>query len=121
MEKEKTRFGIAVILGFIVMILFALVWVNRLDMIPVPGPFFGGIVAGYLAGKDFLNGGKAGLISGIFGAIAVSIDLMLNTRYLMTAIPSFSQLAGVLFLIVAIIYFPVLAFIGGALGGLLKG
>ena len=121
MEKEKIQFGTAVLLGFVVMILFALLTVNILELIPVVGPFFGGIVAGYYAGKDFLNGAKAGLVSGMLGLTAVSIDFMLNTGYLGAAVPHVLQVAGIMFLIWAmIIYFPVLAFIGGAIGGSLK-
>ncbi len=121
MESEKLQFWTAVFLGFVVMILFAILTVNILELIPVVGPFFGGIVAGYFAGKDFLNGAKAGLASGLLGLLAVSIDFMLNTGYLRAAIPHALQVAGVLFLIWAmIIYFPILAFIGGALGGPLK-
>ena len=120
MDEERTRFATAAVAGFIVMILFALVTVNFLKLIPLAGPFAGGLVAGYLCGKDYLTGGKAGMAAGTFGALAVWADFILNTNYLPSAVPSFPGIAGVLFLILAIIYFPVLAFIGGAFGGFLK-
>ncbi len=121
MEKEKIRFWTAVLVGFVVMLLFAILTVNVMDLVPVVGPFFGGIVAGYLAGKDLLNGAKAGFAAGVLGLAAVSIDFMANTGYLRAAIPSVLQVAGVLFLVWAmIVYFPILAFTGGALGGAVR-
>ena len=122
MESEKLQFWTAVFLGFVVMILFAILTVNILNALyrwSVRSS--AGSLPGNFAGKDFLNGAKAGLASGLLGLLAVSIDFMLNTGYLRAAIPHALQVAGVLFLIWAmIIYFPILAFIGGALGGPLK-
>jgi hypothetical protein len=120
MEKEKIQFGAAVIIGFIVMLLFGILTVNIMQFIPIFGPFIGGLVAGLIAGKDFLNGGKAGLVAGLFGAVGVAIDIMANTSYFKIAIPQFPQFAGFIFLIIAIFYFPILAFIGGAIGGRLR-
>ncbi len=121
MEKEQARFAVAVAFGFFIMILFAVVTVNILKLIPLAGPFVGGFVAGYLCQKGYLIGGRAGMTAGIFGAFAVWIDLILNTRYLTSTVPTVPGVAGVLLLILAIIYFPVLAFLGGAFGGMVKG
>ena len=119
MDQEKIRFGTAVVAGAVVMILFALVTVNIMRLIPLAGPFIGGLVAGFLAGKDFQNGGKAGALAGWLGAVFVWVDIMMNTGFFPTAIP-LPPAAGVFFLIVAIFYFPILAFIGGAAGGILR-
>ena len=118
MEREKQQFWTAVILGFLVMILVAILNVNTLGLIPVLGPLAGGIIAGFFAGKGYADGAKAGLTSGIFGMIAVLIDFILKTGYLRAAIPQVAQVLGVAFLLLAmIIYFPILAYIGGAIGG----
>jgi len=118
MEREKRHFRIAVVLGFLVMILFAILNVNTLGLIPVLGPLAGGIVAGVFAGKSYADGAIAGLVSGIFGAIAVLLDFILKTGYLRAAIPQVPEVLGVVFLLLAmILYFPLLAYIGGAIGG----
>ena len=51
MEREKQQFWTAVILGFLVMILVAILNVNTLGLIPVLGPFAGGIIPGSSRGK----------------------------------------------------------------------
>ncbi len=141
MEQDRVRFSVAVILGFVVMVLFAVLTVNILDFIPLAGPFFGGLAAGYYNGKDpllpessgpFFSGlaagdgkahltdGSAGFLSGIFGAIVIGFDFFLNTGLVRAAGLQIPELAGLFLLLVAFIYFPVLAFIGGVFGGLLR-
>jgi len=119
MKQETIRYGSAIIAGAIVMILFALVTINVMKLIPLAGPFVGGLVAGLIVGKDFINGGKAAALAGWVGAVVVSLDFMLNTGYFPTAVPIPAS-AGIFFLIVAIFYFPILAFIGGAAGGIIR-
>jgi monofunctional biosynthetic peptidoglycan transglycosylase len=63
MDKEKLRFSAAIIVGFVVMLLFAMITVNIMQLIPIVGPFVGGLVAGLIAVKDFLNAAKAVLIA----------------------------------------------------------
>ncbi len=121
MDKEKIRFIVAIIAGFIVMILFAMVTVNIMELIPFFGPVIGGFVAGLIAGKDFLNGGKAAVVAGLMGAVGVGLDMMADTSFFKVAIPQSPQIAGLLFLFVALFYFPILSFIGGAVGGALEG
>ncbi|HXX55211.1 MAG TPA: DUF5518 domain-containing protein [Methanoregula sp.] len=121
MEKEKIRFGLAVVAGVVVMFLFALVFVNKFQLVPFTGPFVGGLVSGLVAGKDFLNGGKAGISAGLIGAALVSLDFISNAGFLKAAMPPFPGVAGVLFLVLAICYFPILSFIGGSIGARLRG
>jgi hypothetical protein len=102
------------------MILFALVTVNIMQLIPLAGPFVGGLVAGLIAGKDFLNGAKAAFIAGFLGAVGVAMDLMADIAFFKVAVPQSPQIDGVLFLVVALFYFPILAFLGGALGGAIR-
>ena len=118
MERGQQRSWAAIVLGFLVMILFAILNINTLGLIPVLGPLAGGIVAGFFAGKGYAGGAKAGFVSGIFGLGAVLIDFTMNTGYLRAAIPQVPQVMGVVVLLWAmIVYFPILAFIGGAIGG----
>ncbi len=120
MEKEKIQFAAAVVTGFIIMILFAVFTVNIMQLIPLFGPFVGGLVAGFIAGKGILNGGRAALMAGLLGAVAVAVDLMADTSYLKMAIPASPQIVGLVFLLVALLYFPILAFIGGVFGATIR-
>jgi hypothetical protein len=120
MEKETIRFAGAVVAGFIVIILIGLIFAKITQTLPLIGPFIGGIVAGLVAGKDYLNAGKAAVYAGLLGAVGVAFDMMANTAYFRMDIPQFTQIAGILFLFVAIIYFPLLAFLGGIVGGALR-
>ena len=119
MERENIRFITAIIIGFLVMLIFGIFTVNILQFVPLIGPFIGGIVAGLIAGKNCLDAGKAAMIAGLLGAGGVGLDLVANTSYLRMAVPQLPQFAGFLFFIVAIFYFPILAFIGGVLGGMI--
>ena len=121
MDTEKVSFGVAVTAGVLVMFLFALVFINIFQFVPFVGPFVGGLVAGLIAGRDFLNGGKAGIVAGLIGAALVSLDFITNTNLLAAAMPRFPGVAGVLFLVLAIVYFPILGFLGGSIGGRLRG
>lgn len=107
MEK-KTLFVIGVLAGIVVMILSALVMVNIFNLIPIVGPFFGGIVAGVIVGENFFTGAKAGLIAGLFGAIAVAIDFTSHTTYLLGATPGFAAGLGIFFLVLSLFYFTIL-------------
>jgi hypothetical protein len=120
MEQDVKNFWTGVIIGFIVMILFALITVNILKFFPIFGPFFGGLVAGLIARKDVMNAGEAGLAAGILGAVFASIDFLLNTGYMKGATLIFAEFTGLLFLFTMIAYFVIIGFIGGAIGGVLR-
>ena len=109
-----------VVIGLIVMIVFALISIGMLNFIPLLGPFVGGLVAGYIVHKDIMSGGKAGLYAGILAAIVVSLDFMLGLKYLQGATMSFIVGTGSLVLIATVIYFALLGFIGGSIGWMLK-
>ena len=116
MDTDTKNFWISVIAGIIVMLAFALAFVNVLKFVPFIGPFVGGLVAGLIR-RGLLNGGKAGLVSGIIGGLVVSLDYLLGTGFLQgAAIPVAIPLDSV-FIIMSVIYFAILAFIGGAVGG----
>lgn len=120
MDKEKIRFIVAIIAGLIVMILFAIVTVNIMQLIPFFGPVIGGFVAGLIAGWGFLNGGKAAVVAGFMGPIGVGLDMMADTAFFKVAVPQSPQIAGLLFLVLARFNFPILSLFGGVLGGALE-
>lgn len=116
MDTETKTFWISVVAGIIVMLAFAVAFVNILKFVPFIGPFVGGLVAGLIR-RGLLSGGKAGLVSGIVGGLVVSLDYLLGTGFLQgAAIPVVVPVDSV-FIIMSIIYFAILAFIGGAIGG----
>ena len=117
MDTESKNFWIAVVTGFLVMLVFAAIFVNIYSLIPIINPFIGGLVAGLIARKGALYGGRAGLYAGIAGGVIVSLDYMLGTGLLSGATVPIAALTGSLLIIVSIIYFAILAFIGGAVGG----
>jgi hypothetical protein len=120
MEQASKHFWIAVIAGFIVMIGFAIISVNIMKFIPLASPFLGGLVAGLIVGKDYLTGGKAAIFAGVLGAVIVSFDFIMNTGYFQGAMLPVAELGGLIVLISVIIYYPILAFIGGVIGGVLR-
>jgi Family of unknown function (DUF5518) len=120
MKEETRNFVLGVIAGFIVMFLVALVTVNLLGLVPLVSPFIGGLVAGYIARKDILVGGKAGIATGVLGAAVISFDFLLRYGYLHGLTVTFQFIGPDLFILGVIIYFAVLGFIGGALGGYLR-
>jgi hypothetical protein len=120
MDAETKTFWIAVLIGVIVMLGFAVIFVNLFDLVPLIGPFVGGLVAGIIARKSLLNGGKAGLFSGVAGGLLVSLDYLLGTGLLQGASIQVATAEGSIYIIVSIIYFAILAFIGGAVGGLTR-
>jgi hypothetical protein len=87
----KRSFWLGVIIGFIVMVL--------LGSLPVLGPIIGGFIAG------------------LFGAIVISVILILGGS-LLFGIPGFISALGVSFIIViATLYYGLLGFVGGGIAG----
>lgn len=116
MDTDTKTFWISVIAGVIVMLAFAVVFVNILKFVPFIGPFVGGLAAGLIR-RGLLSGGKAGLVSGLVGGLIVSLDYLLGTGFLQAATIPVVIPIGSSFIIMSIIYFAILAFIGGAIGG----
>jgi hypothetical protein len=120
MKQETASFLAGVIAGLIVMFLVALVLVNLLDFIPLVSPIIGGLVAGFIAGKGVANGGKAGTATGLLGAVIISLDFLLRIGYLQGLTLAFRSVHADLFLLLAAMYFAILGFISGAVGGYLR-
>jgi hypothetical protein len=120
MATERDKFWMAVIIGFLVMLAFALITVNLLKFIPLLGPFIGGLVAGLIVRRNLIEGGKAGLVAGIIGGVVVSIDYLLGTAILQGILEPFAAFAGVLLVFIVVIYFAILGWIGGAIGAMIR-
>jgi len=111
MAGKSGSFWLGVVVGFIVMIL--------LNSLPVAGPVIGGFVAGIIARGGAWGGATAGFVSGLFGAIIISFILIFGGSLLL-GIPGFITALGVsLVLVTATLYFAILGFVGGAIGGAL--
>jgi ABC-type multidrug transport system permease subunit len=120
MDQDAKNLWMGVVVGFILMIVFAAISINVLKFIPLLGPLVGGLVAGYMVKKDIMEGGKAGLYAAIFAAIVVSLDVTYGLKYLQGATMSFVPGTGWLVLIATVIYFAMLGFIGGAVGWMVR-
>jgi hypothetical protein len=120
MEQETRNFWLGIISGLIVMFLVAIVIVNFLDLIPLVSPFVGGLVAGYFNRKDILTGGKAGILTGVLGAVIISLDFLIHTGFLQRITLAFQFFGVDIFVLGVIIYFAILGAIGGAIGGFLR-
>jgi ABC-type multidrug transport system permease subunit len=120
MDQDAKNLWTGVVIGFIVMIVFAVISIDVLNFIPLLGPFVGGLVAGYIVDKDIMNAGKAGMYAAIFAAIVVSLDFTLGLKYMQGATMAFVVGTGWLVLIATVIYFALLGFIGGAIGWMVK-
>jgi hypothetical protein len=105
--------GLAVFLGFVTMIV--------LGWIPVIGSFIAGLVAGLIARGGAGRGATAGFLSGIMGALIIAAVLMvLGTTFL----GALGFLVGFGFSIVVILLSlggAIIALIGGAIGGAIRG
>ena len=64
-SKKDGSFWLAVFVGFVLMVV--------LGFVPVIGPLVAGLVAGLIAGGGVWNGGKAGFLSGLLGAVILSV------------------------------------------------
>jgi Family of unknown function (DUF5518) len=120
MMEGTGRFWLGVLAGLIIMFAVALITVNLLALLPLAGPFLGGIVAGLIAGKDILNGGKAGFVTGALGAVAISLDFLIRTGYLQGVTVAFRFLSSEIFIVGVTVYLVILGSLGGALGGYLR-
>jgi hypothetical protein len=111
----------AIILGFILSIIFTGIFAI---IIPIWGGILGlllaGMVVGYIVGGDALNGAINGALAGVFGAIVLSL-LLLITGTLILGIIGFAVATITSFII--LIGFVVVMFImaiGGAIGSIVK-
>ena len=120
MDTETKTFWISVIAGVIVMLAFAVLSVNILDLIPIINPLIGGLVAGLIIGRGALCGSKAGVVAGIAGGVMVFLDYLLGTGFMESVTIPMATLTGSVLILVLIPYFAILGLIGGAIGGMVR-
>ena len=114
-DSIRGNFWTGVIAGWILMIVIDL-------FIPIVGPFVGGFAAGYIARGGAWNAGIAGLLSGILGGIVVVILVLVGGTLLLGGLGFFTALfVGLLLMVVLFLVHGILAFIGGAIAGALRG
>ena len=89
--------------------------------LPVLGPLIGGFVAGIMARGGFWNGAKAGAVAGMFGALVVSIALILGGTLLLGGLGFLASLGIGILLLAASLYTAILGFLGGGIGGYFSG
>ena len=91
-----------------------------LSFIPF-SPVLGGAVAGYLEGGEIREGGRVGVLSGIFAAIPVALIIVLVVLFglIVSGEPLFALL-GVISLVGVIFYVVALGAVGGVLGVYVK-
>jgi hypothetical protein len=107
---QKGNFWLGALVGWILMLILT-------PLLPVLGPLIGGFVAGLIAKGGFWYGGKAGFVAGIFGVIVVVILLLIGSTLLLGVFGFLTSLGIGLVLIVAGLYFALLGFLGGVIGG----
>ncbi|MEI7432633.1 MAG: DUF5518 domain-containing protein [Methanomicrobiales archaeon] len=111
-SKKEGSFWLAVAIGFVLMVV--------LGFVPVVGPLVAGLVAGLIAGGGVWNGGKAGFLSGLFGAVILSVLVIAGSTFLLGIFGLVAGLGIAVTLIILALYHAVLGLIGGCIGGLLR-
>jgi hypothetical protein len=106
----KGSFWLGACIGFIIMVLTG-------SALPILGPVIGGFVAGLIAKGGLWNGAKVGFFAGLVGAIVIIvIGIFVGT--LVGGLFGFLAAMGVGVIIIAMaLYYAVLGFAGGAIGG----
>jgi len=111
MAKED-HFWLGVIVGWVLMVVLS-------PLLPVLGPLVAGFVAGLLARQGLWNGGKAGFLAGVLGALIAGVLLIIGGTFFLGILGFIASLGVAAVLLTAFLYFGVLGFVGGAVGGFL--
>ncbi len=111
----------AVILGFILSIIFGGIFAI---IIPVWGGILGlllaGMVVGYLVGGDAINGAVNAGLAGVFGAIVLSLLLLIAGTLILGIIGFAAATITSLFIFVGFIGVMLIMAVGGAIGSIVK-
>jgi len=110
--SERGSLGLAVFVGFILMII--------LGWFPIIGPLIAGFVAGLIA-RGAGRGALAGFLSGIIGGIIIGVILTIIGTAALGALGTFLGILAGLVVIILSLGGAILALIGGAIGGLIRG
>jgi|APHig6443717817_1056837.scaffolds.fasta_scaffold531500_2 hypothetical protein len=111
-SKKQGSFWLAVAVGFVLMVI--------LGFVPVIGPLVAGLVAGLIAGGDVWNGGKAGFLSGLAGAVILSVLAIIGSTFLLGIFGLIAGLGIAMTLIILALYHAALGLTGGIIGVLLR-
>ena len=112
----------AVILGFVLSIIFGGIFAV---IIPVWGGILGlllaGMVVGYLVGGDAMNGAVNAGLAGVFGAIVLSLLLLIAGTLILGIIGFAAATITSLFIFVGFVGVLLIMALGGAIGSIVKG
>ena len=111
----------AVILGFVISIIFGGIFAI---IIPVWGGILGlllaGMVVGYLVGGDAMNGAVNAGLAGVFGAIVLSLLLLIAGTLILGIIGFAADTITSLFIFVGFVGVMLIMALGGAIGSIVK-
>ena len=111
----------AVILGFVISIIFGGIFAI---IIPVWGGILGlllaGMVVGYLVGGDAMNGAVNAGLAGVFGAIVLSLLLLIAGTLILGIIGFAAATITSLFIFVGFVGVMLIMALGGAIGSIVK-
>lgn len=111
----------AVIIGFFLSIILGGIFAI---IIPVWGGLLGlllsGMAVGYMVGGDAVNGAVNGGLAGIFGAIVLSLLLLIAGTLILGIIGFAAASLTSIFILVGFIGVMIIMAIGGAIGALIK-
>jgi hypothetical protein len=111
MAQGQNNFWLAVIVGFIVMLV--------LTILPVISPLDGGFVAGLIARGGAMSGEKAGLLAVLLGVIIIAIAMLAGLTIFAGAVGFLIAVAGSLVVLLVFRIHAILGFAVGAIGGAL--
>ena len=111
----------AIILGFVLSIIFGGIFAV---IIPVWGGILGlllaGMVVGYLVGGDAMNGAVNAGLAGVFGAIVLSLLLLIAGTLILGIIGFAAATITSLFIFVGFVGVMLIMALGGAIGSIVK-
>jgi hypothetical protein len=111
----------AVILGFFLSIILGGVFAI---IIPIWGGIIGlllaGMAVGYIVGGDAMNGAVNGALAGVFGAIVLSLLLLIAGTLILGIIGFAAATITSVFILIGFIGVMIIMGVGGAIGSIVK-
>ncbi len=110
-----------IILGFILSIIFAGIFAI---IIPIWGGILGlllaGMVVGYIVGGDAINGAINGALAGVFGAIVLSLLLLIAGTLILGIIGFAAATITSFIILIGFVGVMLIMAVGGAIGSIVK-
>jgi hypothetical protein len=111
----------AVIIGFILSIILGGIFAV---IIPIWGGILGlllaGMVVGYMVGGDAMNGAVNGALAGVFGALVLSLLLLIAGTLILGIIGFAAATITSVFILIGFIGVMLIMAVGGAIGSVVK-